>query len=76
MSFFIQDLHLDFHSLLDFQHGRGSSIKAIMPVSATLPLVICLNFFWFLIALLYIQSQPYLDYLSLILNIIAYQASF
>ena len=35
--FFIQDLHLNFHSLLDFQHGSGSSVKAIMPLSATLP---------------------------------------
>ena len=35
--FFIQDLQLNFHSLLDFQHGSGSSVKAIMPLSATLP---------------------------------------
>ena len=43
--FFIQDLHLNFHSFLGFQHGNGSSIKAIMPLSATLPLAIGLNFF-------------------------------
>ena len=52
MSFFIQDLHLNFHSFLGFRHGSGSSVKAIMPLSATLPLAIGLNFFWFLIALL------------------------
>ena len=52
MSFFIQDLHLNFHCLLDFQHGSDSSVKAIMPLSATLPLAIGLKCFWFLIALL------------------------
>ena len=45
MSFLIQDLVLNFHSFLGFQHGSGSSIKAIMSLSATLPLVIGLNFF-------------------------------
>ena len=30
MSFFIQDLHLNFHSFLGFQHGSGRSVKAIM----------------------------------------------
>ena len=45
MSFFIQDLQLNFHSFLGFQHGSGLSIKAIMPLSATLPLAIGLNFF-------------------------------
>ena len=44
MSFFIQDLHLNFHSFLGFQHGSGLSVKAIMPLSATLPLAIGLNF--------------------------------
>ena len=44
MSFFIQDLQLNFHSFLGFQHGSGLSIKAIMPLSATLPLAIGLNF--------------------------------
>ena len=43
--FFVQDLQLNFHSFLGFQHGNGSSIKAIMPLSATLPLAIGLNFF-------------------------------
>ena len=43
--FFVQDIQLNFHSFLGFQHGNGSSIKAIMPLSATLPLAIGLNFF-------------------------------
>ena len=34
-----------------FQHGSGSSVKAIMPLSVTLPLAIGLKIFWFLIAL-------------------------
>ena len=45
MSFFIQDLQLNFHSFLGFQHGSGSSVKAIMLLSAALPLAIGLNFF-------------------------------
>ena len=45
--FFIQYLHLNFHSFLVFQHGSGSSVKAIMPLSVTLPLAIGLNFFGF-----------------------------
>ena len=49
MSFFIQDLRLNFHSLLGFQHGSGSSVQAIMRL---LPLAIGLECFWFLIALL------------------------
>ena len=49
MSFFIQDLHLNFHSFLGFQHGSGSSVKAIMLLSAALPLAIGLIFFWFVI---------------------------
>ena len=57
MSFFIQDLHLNFHSSLIFQHESGSSVKAIMSLSATLPLVIVLKCFWLLIALfLYLKS--------------------
>ena len=57
MSFFIQDLHLNFHSFLGFQHGSDSSVKAIMRLSATLPLAIGLKCFWFLIALLlYLKS--------------------
>ena len=47
MSFFIQDLHLNFHSFLGFQHGSGSSVKAIMRLSATLPLAIGLKCFGF-----------------------------
>ena len=52
MSFFIQDLHLKFNSFLGFQHGICLSVKAIMQLSATLPLPIGLKCFWFLIALL------------------------
>ena len=67
MRFFIQDLHLNFHSFLGFfQQGSDSSAKAIMPLSATLPLATGLKIFWFLIA--FIQSQRYLDYLSSILR--------
>ena len=76
MSFFIQDLHLSFDSFQGFQHGNGSSVKAIMPLSATLPVAIGLKCFWFLIALLLYQSQPCLDYLSSIQQIFAYQPSF
>ena len=42
MSFFIQDLHLNFHSFLDFQHGSGLSVQAIMlllPLAIGLPKV-------------------------------------
>ena len=35
-----------------FQHGSGSSVMAIMRLSATLTLAICLNCFWFVILLL------------------------
>ena len=52
MSFFIQDLHLNFHSILGFRRGSGPSVKAIIPLSVTLPLAIGLKSFWFLIALL------------------------
>ena len=45
MGFFIQDLHLKFHYFLGFQHGSGSSIKAITLLSAALPLAIGLVFF-------------------------------
>ena len=53
MSFFTQYLHLNCHSFSVFQHGSGSSVKAIVPLSATLPLAIDLIFFffWFLIAI-------------------------
>ena len=40
---FIQDLHLSFHSFLGFQYGRGLPVKAIMLLTAALPLVIDLN---------------------------------
>ena len=45
--FFIQDLHLNFHSFLGFQHGSGSSVKEIILLSAALRLAIGLNFFGF-----------------------------
>ena len=32
MGFFIQDLHLNFHSFLGFRHGIGSSVKTTMPL--------------------------------------------
>ena len=44
MSFFIQDLHLNFNSFLGFQHGNGFSVQAIMLLSAALPLAIALIF--------------------------------
>ena len=44
MTFIIQDLHLNFHTFLGFQHEGCSSIKAIMPLSATLPLAVGLNY--------------------------------
>ena len=43
--FFVQDLHLNFYSFLGFQHGSGSSVKAIMPLSVTLSLAIGLKCF-------------------------------
>ena len=49
---FIQDLHLNFHSFLGFQQGSVSSIKAVMPLSTTLPIAIGLSFL-VVIALLY-----------------------
>ena len=52
MSFFIQDLKLNIHSILGFQHGSGSSVKTIMALSAILPVAIGLKWFRFLIALL------------------------
>ena len=58
MSFFIQDLHLNFHSFLGFQHGSDSSVKAIMLL---LPLVIGLKCFWFLIALLLYPKSTILE---------------
>ena len=70
--FFIQDLQLNFHSFLGFRHGSGFSIKAIMSLSAALPLAVGK---WVVIALLF-ESQPYLDYISSILKIFAYQTSF
>ena len=74
--FFIQNLHLNFYSFLGFfQHGSGSSAKAITPLPATLLLPISLKNVWFLIALLLFSSQPYLDYLSLIIKIFTYQTN-
>ena len=45
MNFFIQDLHLNFHSFLGFQHRSDSPVKTIMLLSVELPLAIGLNFF-------------------------------
>ena len=45
--FFIQDLHLNFHSFSGFQHGSGSSVMEIILLSAALRLAIGLNFFGF-----------------------------
>ena len=45
MRFFIQDSYLNFYSFLGFEHGSGSSVKAIMLLSAALPLAMGLNFF-------------------------------
>ena len=64
MGFFIQDLHINFHSFLGFQHGSGSSVKAIMPLPATLPIAIGLKYFWFLIALLLFQKLAILAILG------------
>ena len=45
MSFLIQDLHLNFHYFLGLQHGSDSPVKAIMPLSAALPLATDLVFY-------------------------------
>ena len=45
MSFFIQDLYVNFHYFLDFQHRIGLSVKAMMLLSPALPLGIGLNLF-------------------------------
>ena len=61
MSFLTQDLHLNFHSFLVFQHGSNSLVKAIMPPSAALLLAIGLKYFWFLIALLLYPKSTILE---------------
>ena len=43
--FFVQDIQLNFHSFLGFQHGNGSSIKAIMPLSANITISDWFEFF-------------------------------
>ena len=73
MSFFIQDLHLNFHSFLVFQHGSDSSDKVFMRL---LPLPIGLKCFWFLIALLLYLKSTILGLSFLDLEIFAYQTSF
>ena len=45
---------------LGFRHRSCSSVKAIMPLSATLPLAIGLGYSWFLIALLLYGKVDYL----------------
>ena len=73
LSFFIQDLHLNFHSFLGFQHGIGSSVNVIMRL---LPIATGLKCFWFLIALLLYLKWTILGLSFLDLKIFAYQASF
>ena len=75
MSFFIQDLHLNFHSFLGLQHGSGSSIKGIMLLSAALPLPIGLNLL-VCNSINVISKVSHMDYLSSILKILVYQTSF
>ena len=61
MSFFIQDLHLNFHSFLGFQHGSGSSVKAIMlPTISSITISDWFEFFWFVIALLLYRKSAIL----------------
>ena len=62
--FFIQDLHLNFHSSLGFQHESGSSVKAIIQLSATLQLATDLKCFWLLILLLLYSTILGLSFLS------------
>ena len=45
MIFFYSRFTVKLPFFLGFQHGSGSSIKAIMELSATLPLAIGLTFF-------------------------------
>ena len=59
--FFYSRLHLNFHSFLGFQRGSGSSVKGIMPLSATSPSAIVLKCFWFLIALLLYPKSMILE---------------
>ena len=73
MSFFIQDLPLNFHSFLGFQCGSGSSVKVIMEL---LPLAIGFKCFWFLIALLLYLKSAILGLSFLDLKIFAYKTSF
>ena len=60
MGVFIQDLHLNFHSFLGFQHESDLSVNAIMLLSAALPLANGLNFFGFLIALMLYRKSAIL----------------
>ena len=62
--FFIQNLHLNFHSSLGFQHRSGPSVKAIIQLSATLQLAIDLKCFWLLILLLLYSTILGLSFLS------------
>ena len=50
----LKDMRSDISRIfnLKFHHRNGLPVKAIMSLSATLPLAIGLKFFWFLIALL------------------------
>ena len=50
--FFSSRFTFTFILFLGLQHGSASSLKAVMPLSATSPLAIGLKFLWFLIVLL------------------------
>ena len=75
--FFIQDLHLNFHFFLGFQHERYSSVKVIMGlVSNPDNQVIGLKCFWFSIALSLYLKSTILGLSFIDLKIFAYQTSF
>ena len=71
--FSIQDLRLNFHSFLGFQHGSDSSVQVIMRLFS---LAIDLKYFWFPIALLLYLKSTILGLSFLDLRIFAYQISF
>ena len=54
--FLIQDLHLNFHSFLGFRHRSDSSVKEMMPLSATLPLAIGFEMFLVSISIIVIPK--------------------
>ena len=74
--FFYSRFTIKFSFFFRFSTWKWSSVEAIMVLSAALPLVIRLNFFGLYKHYCYIESQPYLDYLSSGLKIFACQTSF